>query len=246
RTGPLLGRRRGAAAGAAAEGGARGAPGDRLPGRRRREVHEAGGGEPQGVDRAGAAPLRGRRRRQEDLREPQVLGRAQRPRLGRVREAGGRRRGGPAAARACAGGFAPAEALDQSRRQQQLEQSREDEQAVARWVHAVTGDAGALAAAEGRRPLEEALQSGEALCDLVNAVWPGQIVGTVRGEAQGGRRLLNITRFVQACPRLGVRTEDFGIVCPIPAVIRVASCRRAAPPPASNDERRRRPGIGGR
>ncbi|CAK0831260.1 unnamed protein product, partial [Prorocentrum cordatum] len=106
----------------------------------------------------------------------------------------------------CAGGFAPAEALDQSRRQQQLEQSREDEQAVARWVHAVTGDAGALAAAEGRRPLEEALQSGEALCDLVNAVWPGQIVGTVRGEAQGGRRLLNITRFVQACPRLGVRT----------------------------------------
>lgn len=98
------------------------------------------------------------------------------------------------------------EVLDSSRQMQQQLQLRKDEQAVASWIYAVTGDAGAQAAAEGRCSLQTALQSGEALCDLVNAVWPNRILGILRGDLKPYKKLANITRFIQACTDLGVNS----------------------------------------
>jgi len=94
--------------------------------------------------------------------------------------------------------------LDTSRQQQQELRLREDERAVAAWIYANTGDLNALAAAEGRCELQTALQPGDALCDLVNAVWPGRISGIRRGDAKNVTKLSNITKFLKACSDLGV------------------------------------------
>jgi len=98
----------------------------------------------------------------------------------------------------------PAEVLDEGRQAQQRSRDREDERACAAWIHSVTGDAIAKTAAKGECPLLDALLSGESLCDLVNAVWPGRILGICRGDLKPGKRLANITRFLQACGELGV------------------------------------------
>merc|ERR1712187_7103 len=81
---------------------------------------------------------------------------------------------------------------------------REDELAAARWIVKVTGHAATAAAAEGECSLQVALRSGEALCDLVNAVWPGRIVGILRGEVKPYLQVENVTRFIKACEELGV------------------------------------------
>jgi len=98
--------------------------------------------------------------------------------------------------------------LDRDRQAQLLLRLREDERAVASWIYAVVGDEQAQAAAKGECCLQAALQSGEAICDLVNAVWPGHIVGILRGELKPCKRLANITRFLQACSDLGVGERD--------------------------------------
>lgn len=116
------------------------------------------------------------------------------------------------------GGFMPSEApgvirrdvqeLDSSRNEQRQLEILEDELAAARWIYAVTGDDGAKAAAEGTITLEIALQSGEVLCDLVNAVWPGHVVGILRGQVKAYRRVENVTLFLKACEDLGMGLYD--------------------------------------
>merc|ERR1711920_367755 len=61
-----------------------------------------------------------------------------------------------------------------------------------RWIVKVTGHAATAAAAEGECSLQVALRSGEALCDLVNAVWPGRIVGILRGEVKPYLQIENV------------------------------------------------------
>eukprot|EP00931_Biecheleriopsis_adriatica_P057088 TRINITY_DN33855_c0_g1_i1.p1 TRINITY_DN33855_c0_g1~~TRINITY_DN33855_c0_g1_i1.p1 ORF type:complete len:593 (-),score=120.67 TRINITY_DN33855_c0_g1_i1:30-1808(-) len=99
-----------------------------------------------------------------------------------------------------------AQVLDNSIQAQQQQQLREDEVRTAAWLYAVTGAPAAGEASAGCSSLEAALQSGEVLCDLVNAIWPGRIVGIARGEAaqKHFRRIANITQFVQSCTSIGV------------------------------------------
>jgi len=97
-----------------------------------------------------------------------------------------------------------ADELDSSRKEQRMHALQEDEFAAAHWIHAVTGYEAAGAAARGEGSLEEALRSGEALCDLVNAVWPGRIVGILRGQVKPYRRVENITKFLNVCGDLGL------------------------------------------
>jgi len=96
------------------------------------------------------------------------------------------------------------EVLDTHRQERQLLQLREDEMSAARWIHAVTGHAQMGSAAEGQCSLQEPLQSGEALCDLVNAVWPGRINGVYREGAQRYKHVANITLFLKALSDLGL------------------------------------------
>eukprot|EP00928_Gymnodinium_smaydae_P086827 TRINITY_DN7124_c0_g1_i1.p1 TRINITY_DN7124_c0_g1~~TRINITY_DN7124_c0_g1_i1.p1 ORF type:complete len:249 (-),score=45.23 TRINITY_DN7124_c0_g1_i1:79-723(-) len=131
-------------------------------------------------------------------------------------------------------------ALDTCREAQRRQLDKERELMVARWIHAVTGDEGAFKAAEDRLPLVEALSSGEALCDLVNAVWPGRIVGIQRSGAR--RRLANLDRFVQACGELGVEEanvpapSDFAEGKPSRPVVRcIFALAGLVPPPPDYD-----------
>ena len=65
-------------------------------------------------------------------------------------------------------------------------------------------------------PVEEALRSGERLCDLVNAIKPGVVTRVTRQAAcmsMSATRLAakqreNITRYLEACTFLGVRSSD--------------------------------------
>eukprot|EP00930_Biecheleria_cincta_P064655 TRINITY_DN5027_c0_g3_i1.p1 TRINITY_DN5027_c0_g3~~TRINITY_DN5027_c0_g3_i1.p1 ORF type:complete len:758 (+),score=128.27 TRINITY_DN5027_c0_g3_i1:66-2276(+) len=93
---------------------------------------------------------------------------------------------------------------------QQQMRLREDEQLVSVWIHASTGDAGASEAASGKASLEPALASGEVLCDLINAIWPGRIVGIARNKAASKhfRRIANIAHFVEACRNAGVAASS--------------------------------------
>jgi len=102
----------------------------------------------------------------------------------------------------------PAELLDRGRQAQQLMRLKEDERLVAGWIHAVTGDAQAQAAAQGECSLHVALETGEALCDLVNAVWPGRIIGILRGDVKPHKRISNVTRFLRACSDLGIGDQN--------------------------------------
>lgn len=104
------------------------------------------------------------------------------------------------------------ESLDSSRRERQELQLREDERAAARWIHEVTGNAEAGDAANGRSSLQDALRSGEALCDLVNTFWPGRVVGVHRGEAKTHKWIANIASFIQACSDAGV--DDYSVFAP--------------------------------
>lgn len=98
------------------------------------------------------------------------------------------------------------EEVDSNIQVRQMMRLRKDEQLVSAWIHATTGDPGAGQAAIGNSSLESALASGEVLCDLINAVWPGKIVGIARNEAASKhfRRIANIAHFVQACSNAGV------------------------------------------
>lgn len=101
------------------------------------------------------------------------------------------------------------ERLDTDRRVMQELKHFDEERAALEWVHLVTGNAWASAAASGQLSLREALSSGEALCDLVNAIWPGSITGIVRGShAQAYRRVDNVAKFLAACGRLGVPARE--------------------------------------
>ncbi|CAJ1349701.1 unnamed protein product [Effrenium voratum] len=103
------------------------------------------------------------------------------------------------------------EVLDHSIQAHQEQQLRDDELQVAAWIYAVTGDSGSKAAAAGQGTLQDALQSGEVLCDLINAIWPNRIVGISRGAAAQllFRRVANITQFVQACSKEGMSNSVF-------------------------------------
>ncbi|CAE7452862.1 TAGLN2 [Symbiodinium natans] len=107
--------------------------------------------------------------------------------------------------------YGTVEVLDHSIQAHQEQQLREDELRVAAWIHAVTGDPGAGRASVGSGSLQDALQSGEVLCDLINAIWPGRIVGIARGSATRMlfRRVANITQFVQACTKEGMANSVF-------------------------------------
>lgn len=96
------------------------------------------------------------------------------------------------------------EVLDQSRREQGMLQLQQDEEKVTLWISAVTGHSSVAAAAAGEQSLQDALQSGEAFCDLINAVWPGRIQGILRGEVKPFRRVENILKFCRACTDLGM------------------------------------------
>lgn len=100
--------------------------------------------------------------------------------------------------------YGTVEVLDHSIQAQQEQQLREDEWRLAVWIHHVTGDAQSGAAAAGKGSLQEALQTGEVLCDLINAIWPGKIVGISRGQGAQTlfKRVANITHFVQFCSSL--------------------------------------------
>lgn len=100
--------------------------------------------------------------------------------------------------------YGTVEVLDHSIQAQQEQQLREDELRLAAWIHHVTGDAQSGAAAAGKGSLQEALQTGEVLCDLINAIWPGKIVGISRGQGAQTlfKRVANITHFVQFCSSL--------------------------------------------
>lgn len=102
----------------------------------------------------------------------------------------------------------PAELLDRGRQKQQMMRLKEEERCAAAWINAVTGDAQAQAAAQDECSLLAALESGEALCDLVNAVWPGRIVGILRGDIKPYKRIANITRFLRACSDLGIPDQN--------------------------------------
>lgn len=120
--------------------------------------------------------------------------------------------------------------IDSSRHQQQQELLKRDERQVAEWIHAVTGDPEGEAAAAGTCSLQSVLRSGEVLCDLVNAIWPGKIVGIRRGETisssprSSRRRLANITHFVQACGQLGVEEANM----PLPSDLAEGKSSRKA------------------
>lgn len=109
--------------------------------------------------------------------------------------------------------------LDQSRKEKEMMMLQQDEARVAHWISAITGHESVVAAAAGeplpcvdvlsptprhKTPLLIALQSGEALCDLINVVWPGRISGILRGQVTPFRRVENIMKFTGACTDLGM------------------------------------------
>lgn len=98
--------------------------------------------------------------------------------------------------------------FEDRRLKDQKERQVVDEHAIAVWLHAVTGHEGSAAAAAGRQPFASALQSGEVLCDLVDAVWPGKIGHVLRGKVMPYRRVENISRFLQACVSLGMDSSE--------------------------------------
>mmetsp|Transcript_136622 Transcript_136622/g.436544 ORF Transcript_136622/g.436544 Transcript_136622/m.436544 type:complete len:403 (+) Transcript_136622:533-1741(+) len=104
--------------------------------------------------------------------------------------------------------------LEELQSDQPLRNLRDQEHLVAQWVHAVTGDQQADGVASGQSTLFDVLRSGEVLCDLINAIWPGKIVGIKRGQTfsmspcSSRRRLTNVTLFVQACRNLGMDQQD--------------------------------------
>eukprot|EP00747_Dinoflagellata_sp_TGD_P111109 gnl/TRDRNA2_/TRDRNA2_171136_c0_seq1.p1 gnl/TRDRNA2_/TRDRNA2_171136_c0~~gnl/TRDRNA2_/TRDRNA2_171136_c0_seq1.p1 ORF type:complete len:839 (-),score=180.61 gnl/TRDRNA2_/TRDRNA2_171136_c0_seq1:34-2550(-) len=102
------------------------------------------------------------------------------------------------------------EALDRGRKENQAQILREEERAACKWIHAVTGHADAAAAGsdEEEMTMQVALRSGEALCDLVNAIWPGRITGILRGQVKPYRRVENISRFLRACSEIGVSAQN--------------------------------------
>merc|ERR1712216_634878 len=85
---------------------------------------------------------------------------------------------------------------------------QQDERRVAQWICAVTGNASMATAAAGEQDFLTALQSGKVFCDLLNAIWPGCIVGILRGEVIQFRREENLSWFCQACVRLGMNEKD--------------------------------------
>ena len=107
--------------------------------------------------------------------------------------------------------YGTVEVLDHSIQAHQEQQLREDELRAALWIHQVTGDEASGAAAAGKGSLQEALQTGEVLCDLINAIWDGKIVGISRGpESQKlFRRVANITLFIQFCKTHGISHSVF-------------------------------------
>lgn len=85
----------------------------------------------------------------------------------------------------------------------------EEEQNVATWVHAATGHDDLLEVSAGRMELQEALRSGEALCDLVEHMWPGQVQGVVhRGSTKLFRWVENVTKFLKVCGDSGLPPRD--------------------------------------
>jgi len=115
---------------------------------------------------------------------------------------------GPSIARNRTDSRPSVEELDEDRLERQMLQSREEEQMVAAWIHAVTGHVSSAEASVGQCTVQEALQSGEALCDLVNAIWPGSIVGILRGDVKAYRRVENLLQFTKACSNIGVHQND--------------------------------------
>jgi len=107
--------------------------------------------------------------------------------------------------------------LEELQSDQPLRNLRDQEHLVAQWLHAVTGDQQADGVASGQSTLFDVLRSGEVLCDLINAIWPGKIVGIKRGQTltmspcSSRRRLTNVTLFVQACRNLGMDQQDMCI-----------------------------------
>lgn len=100
-----------------------------------------------------------------------------------------------------------AEDLDDTRAEAQRRKDLEEEQTIASWIYAVTDNDDAGAAMDGEMSLQEALQTGEALCDLVRGIWPEHIDSQKisRGQAQQFRhRLGNIDMFLKACIQVGV------------------------------------------
>lgn len=106
-----------------------------------------------------------------------------------------------------------AEVLDQTRRRMELSKLQKEEQNAAAWISEVTGHPDVSAAARGETTLQAAIQSGEALCDLINAIWPERIIGVLRGEVNPIRRVDNIQKFCKACREVGV--EEAAIVAPL-------------------------------
>lgn len=102
--------------------------------------------------------------------------------------------------------------LDQRREELEVAQLRQDERRVAQWIFAVTADVGAGEAATGEQTLQAVLRSGEVLCDLINAVWPGRIVGILRGEVKPFRAVENILQFCKACTDVGV--DEHSLLAP--------------------------------
>lgn len=102
--------------------------------------------------------------------------------------------------------------LDKSRREQEILQLQQDARRVAQWISDVTGNSSnaLMAAATGEESLPVALQTGEALCDVINAIWPGRISGILRGDGleKTFRRVENIMKFCVACRDLGVDKQS--------------------------------------
>jgi len=103
-----------------------------------------------------------------------------------------------------------AEELDKQRQLQEAMQLKQDEHNVASWIFAVTSHHAVGEAVKGNVCLLSALQSGEALCDLINAIWPGRIEqkGILRGEVKAFRRVENIAKFCQVCTELGMAEQN--------------------------------------
>merc|ERR1712137_237689 len=100
------------------------------------------------------------------------------------------------------------EMLDHDRQQKQFLQLQEDVHAVAQWIRQATGHpiSQTFSTTPETTPeeLQLALESGEALSDLINAIWPGRIVGILRGELNHFQRINNVDHFLQTCKVLGV------------------------------------------
>jgi len=106
-----------------------------------------------------------------------------------------------------------AEELDQTRRAKEISKLQKEEQSVAEWISEVTGHPDVLAAVRGETTLQAAIQSGEALCDIINAVWPERITGILRGEVKPIKRVDNVQKFCKACKDVGV--EDYVVFAPL-------------------------------